>query len=87
MYNEFIIKQYLEHLGYLLPSSPDDGYKVWFDGEEILCDTEQLAEHLADLIDILYRGQTANTGYYDPEEDERNGETNNHTGWYYVTIN
>lgn len=27
-----------------------------------------------------------NTGYYDPEEDKRNGEEDRYTGWYYVNI-
>lgn len=68
-----------------LPSTPDS--RFWFDGEEVLCETEQQAENLADFFDTLYGGATVNTGYYDPDEDERNGETNDHTGWYYVTIN
>ena len=86
MYDETIVRDRLWNLADMLPSSPEEGYRMWYDGEEILCETEQMAEHLADFIDTIYRGQTATTGYYDPEEDERNGETNDHTGWYYVTV-
>ena len=86
MYNETIVKDRIWGLACMLPESPDEGYRMWFDGEEILCETEQMAEHLADFFDMIYRGQTVTTGYYDPEEDKHNGEVNNHTGWYYVTI-
>lgn len=38
----------------------------------------------------LYHGQredvTINTGYYDPEEDERNHEVDRHTGWWYINM-
>ena len=70
----------------LLPNEP--GSKVWYpqDGEEILCKTEQIAEGIADLFDALYGEPTVNTGFYDPEEDKRNGEVNDRTGYYYVTI-
>jgi hypothetical protein len=69
----------------LLPHTND--YRIWSDGEEILCETEQLAESIADLLDAMYGDQTVNTGYYDPEEDERNNEVTNSTGFYYVTVN
>lgn len=70
----------------LLPNEP--GSKVWYpqDGEEILCKTEQIAEGIADLFDTLYGEPTVNTGFYDPEEDKRNGEVNDRTGYYYVTL-
>ncbi len=68
----------------LLPHTND--HRIWSDGEEILCETEQLAEHIADLIDAMYGGQVVNTGYYDPEEDERNNEVAENTGFWYVTI-
>lgn len=57
----------------------------WTDGEEILCKTEAAAEHLANFLeDIGF--DIVHTGYYDPEEDRRNNEVNDHTGWYYVNI-
>lgn len=69
----------------LLPHKPD--YRIWSDGDEILCENENLAEHIADFIDAVYGDQTVNTGFYDPEEDQRNNEVTDSTGWYYVTIN
>ena len=57
----------------------------WTDGEEILCKTEEAAEHLADFLEDL-GFDSVRTGYYDPEEDQRNNEVNDHTGWYYVTV-
>ena len=64
--------------------------EVWSDGTEILCRTESAAEAIADLLWQLYNSQgdevTVTTGYYDPEEDERNGERDRYTGWWYVGI-
>lgn len=63
---------------------------VWTGGDEILCKTESAADAIADLIEQLYKTQgeevLINTGYYDPEEDERSGETDRYTGWWYVNI-
>lgn len=62
-----------------------NGYSTnhfWTDGSEFLCDTEERAEVLADFLEAL--GMEPHTGYYDPKEDEINGELDNHTGWYYV---
>lgn len=56
--------------------------KYWTDGSEFLFENEGDAEYFADFLEIL--GFDTYTGYYDPEEDARNGETNDHTGWYYV---
>lgn len=64
--------------------------EVWSDGSEILCKTESASEALADLLWQLYSAQgeevTVVTGYYDPEEDRRNGEEDRYTGWWYVSI-
>ena len=42
------------------------------------------------MLTTLYRTQgeevEINTGYYDPEEDERNNEVDRYTGWWYVNI-
>lgn len=66
---------------------PNEDARIWaYDDDEILCETEQTAETIADLFDALYGEQTVNTGYYDPIEDERNGETDCRTGYYYVMI-
>ena len=56
------------------------------DGMEILSTNECEVEALANLFDQLYGEGTVNTGYYDPIEDKRNGETDEYTGLYYVTI-
>lgn len=64
---------------------------VWSSGDEILCRTESAVDTLADMIESLYKAQgeeiLVNTGYYDPEEDKRNGEEDRYTGWWYVNIN
>ena len=60
-----------------------NGY--WTDGEEILCCTEEAAEHLANFLeDIGF--DCVMTGSYDPAEDEAFGTVDDHTGYWYVTI-
>ena len=63
---------------------------VWSAGDEILCKTESAADALADMLWQLYRSQDEDvvitTGFYDPEEDKRNGEQDRFTGWWYVYI-
>ena len=56
------------------------------DRTEILSANESEVEAIANLFDQLYGEGTCNTGYYDPEEDERNEEVDAYTGLYYVTI-
>lgn len=69
----------------LLPKTND--YRIWSNGEDILCETEQLAENIADLLDAIYGGQSATTGYYDDEYiDDFGTEETNENGWYYVHI-
>ena len=58
--------------------------KYWTDGNEFLFEDEDDAEYFADFLEIL--GFDSHTGYYDPEEDARNRETDDHTGWYYVDV-
>ena len=72
-----------------LPDYSDED--VWCNnGDEIMCRSSDAADAIADLIESLYRSQdetvTIVTGYYDPEEDERNGETDRCTGWWYVNM-
>ena len=77
--------EYAEHL----PTDPVNQYgkknPVWTDGTEILCETEDMAKIIADMFEYI-TGETHTTryGYYDPEEDRRDGCVDNHTGWYYV---
>ena len=63
---------------------------IWSSGDEILCKTEAVADALADMFECLYGAQDEeiliNTGYYDPVEDEKNGEVDRYTGWWYVNI-
>ena len=79
---------YIELFSEILPDYSEG--IMWSDGIEILCQTEELAEIIADLLELLYRKDEidckVNTGYYDPEEDKRNGEEDRYTGWYYVNI-
>lgn len=71
-------------------SSQSNG-KIWTDGEELLVKTESEANIIADFLQLLgeLRGEEIlpTTGYYDPEEDKRNGEEDKYTGWWYVDIN
>lgn len=64
--------------------------RIWCSGDEILVRTQSAAETLADLIELVARQNgeevIVNTGYYDPEEDKKNGEEDRCTGWYYLNI-
>lgn len=61
---------------------------VWSDGEIILCKTKDGADAICDLLWQLYRSNDEEiaftTGYFDPEEDARQGEEDRYTGWYYI---
>lgn len=66
--------------------------EIWCDNEtEILCKTESAANAIADLLEQLYESQgeeiLVNTGYYDSKEDQRNGEEDKYSGYWYVTVN
>lgn len=65
--------------------------EIWSIGNEILCKTKSAADAIADMLETLYRIKKREdvqvyTGYYDPVEDERNGEEDWCTGWWYVNI-
>ncbi len=64
-----------------LPSKPG---RFWYDGNEILCRNEDEADAVANFIDSIIGDSCTHTGYYDPAEDERSGEVDAHTGYYYV---
>lgn len=73
-----------------LPTEPIvNGRKpiAWYDTEngEILCQTSEVAELLANIIDALAGDRITHTGYYNPEEDyiEPHGPFRT-TGWYYI---
>ena len=61
-------------------------YAIWTDGQEILCGSEDIADEIADMIDSVAEKMVTCVGYYDPEEDARNKETDFRTGWYYVSM-
>lgn len=61
------------------------------DGSEILCEDEETAEYVADTIENLCKDEDGDnylicTGYYDPEEDMRDGCVDSYTDWWYVDI-
>ncbi len=68
----------------LLPKTND--HRIWTDGEQILVENFETAEHIADFIDALYGYPITATGHYDPKEDEQFGTIDDHTGWHYVII-
>lgn len=70
----------------LLPDEPIDGLVYWSDGTEIQADSQDAADRLADVFDDLYGCNTVVTGWYDAEQDERDGCVDKHTGWYYCSI-
>lgn len=73
-----------------LPIEPTPDYSMWTDGETILCKTAEIANSVADLVEATEKAAgndiTCVTGYYDPEEDGANGESDRYTGWHYVDI-
>lgn len=74
---------------YLLKSLQDNEDKkhgFWTDGEEILCETEEQADIIADFLEDL-GFDCLNTGYYDPEEDKRDNCVDEHTGYWYINNN
>ena len=64
--------------------------EIWTTEIEILCRTKSAVDAIADMLIMLYEAQGdeifVNTGYYDPEEDEKNHELDRHTGWWYINI-
>lgn len=59
----------------------------WSDGGMILCPTEASCENVADFLqDILRDTIVVHTGYYDPNEDRRNQECDDHSGFYYISF-
>ena len=75
-----------------LPTTADMEYDdcnsidIWYSesADEILCRSEELADMIANIIEGISGEHEAHTGYYDPDEDERAGEVDEYTGWYYV---
>lgn len=54
----------------------------WHNGDEFLFEREEDCESVANFLRAL-NFPDVHTDYYDPEEDERNNEVDELTGWYY----
>ena len=72
-----------------LPTEQDwanNSVDVWYyaDADEILCRSEEQAERIADILDDISGEHMAHTGYYDPEQDEKDDCVDGRTGWYVV---
>ncbi len=87
MENKSLFDVFLEKL----PKSPEELERrnvieqVWTDGEQILCGTGDRAEFLADLLKSA-DGEEYAIHWYDPEVDEKTGDTDEYTGWWYVYL-
>lgn len=72
-----------------LPQEEDwahNSVDVWYyaDADEILCRSEELADMFKGIIEGISGEHELESGYYDPEIDEKNGSTDGRTGWYFV---
>ena len=82
----------LKDLLWALPKEPrsdlvDNDSGFWTEGAEILCPSEAECEVLANFMEDVLQGLssiTVQTGHYDPEEDVRNSEVDEYTGFYYI---
>lgn len=71
----------------MLPdNSTDNCFITNYNKTEILSKEESEIEAIANLFDQLYGEGTCTTGYYDPEEDNRNNEVDTYTGMYYISF-
>jgi len=78
----------------MLPTQPrsydtadDPGF--WTNGEEILCPSETEMNMLYEFLNDIFRefgNYILVTGWYDPEEDTRNGEHDDCTGFNYIRL-
>ena len=60
--------------------------KFWTDSEKIMSKDKAAISGIADLLDDVAGCGVCCTGYYDPEEDKRNGEVDKYTGYYYLEL-
>ena len=58
--------------------------RFWSDGEEILCKNEDECEAVANFIDAIIGDSVTHIGYYDPKDDDRSREVDDHTGYWYI---
>ena len=75
------MKKLLSMLLECLPPEPknirvEGDIGLWSDGEMILCSSEPACRLIANLLRDILRDSTivVKTGYFDPFEDDRNGE-------------
>ena len=73
---DWLLKELINMLPNIYDSDVDDDFKEMHfltnaDYTEILSANGSEVEALANFFDQLYGVGTVNTGYYDPEEDER----------------
>ena len=62
-----------------------DDVEVATNGDELLFKHEDECWHIANLLDDYVFGCTeTHTGEYNKEEDERSGEVDANTGWFYI---
>lgn len=59
---------------------------LWSCGTLLLSPSEKTVNVIADIFEERYPQLCMVTGYYEPEEDERMGEVDECTGFYYVDI-
>lgn len=83
---EFMDRYIWSYIIHSLQNNKDNKHGYWTDGEEILCKTETEADVVADFLEDL-GFDCLNTGYYNPEEDERDDCVDEHTGYWYINNN
>lgn len=71
-----------------LPKTPGECSDYWTNKDIILCSSEEKMCALISFLTDLYSIRNINilTGYYDPDEDEKSGEVDECTGFWYVDI-
>lgn len=60
------------------------------DNGQIMVPTESAANAIADMLELLYLSEgkevSVSSAYYEPEEDTREGISDEYTGWWCVTL-
>lgn len=88
-------KDIIQTLLSALPTEPrsydvNDDPGFWTDGDMILCPSKVECEIIATFLEDVLREFNGNisvvTGYFDPYEDAGNGETDDYTGFYYISF-
>lgn len=69
----------------ILKMLPDKPNTYWTNGDEILCDDEVNTEVISKALTAII-GDNLVTGWYDPEEDARNQDIDEFTGYNYIRL-